>query len=205
MLGPSLPVLRQRHLEEGCRQKKKASRAPSTVSRSTHAWKEHPWLLDVLGVEKRERKKLIWHEDDGSPLLKQEWSWKTSISRRRLRRRSLTQKRRPTSVRLWTSCIAREKDAALKPGGGSPDHITVILGNRRTMTHKGMAYDAFQGRGAHVRSNRFCARYGFQKSMRFSVTLFGDTVACSLATAWCSTLHFFFDEFQDSENDRHVF
>ena len=42
----------------GCRHKKKrASRAPSTVSRSTDASKEHPWLLDGLGIEKREKKK----------------------------------------------------------------------------------------------------------------------------------------------------
>ena len=59
------------------------------------------------------------------------------------------------------------------------------------MTHKGKAYDAFHGRGAHVRANRFCERCGHQKSTRFSVTLFGDNVACLLAKA-------FFDEFQDS-------
>ena len=68
-----------------------------------------------------------------------------------------------------------------------------------------MAYDAFLGRGAHVRANRFRERHGFQKSTRFSVTLFDDNVACWLAKAWCSRPQFFFDEFQDSGNDSHMF
>ena len=56
-----------------------------------------------------------------------------------------------------------------------------------------------------MRANRFCERYGLQKSMRFSVTLFGDNVACSLEKVWCSRLQFFFDEFQYSGYDGHIF
>ena len=56
-----------------------------------------------------------------------------------------------------------------------------------------------------MQANRFCERYGFQKSMRFSVTVFGDKVACSLAQAWCSRLQFCFDEFRDSGNYRQMF
>ena len=99
---------------------------------------------------------------------------------------------------------ARE-DAALRPGGDSTDFITVIFGCGWTVTHKGMAYDASHGRGAHVRANRSCELCGFQKSMRFSVALFGGNVACSLVKAWYSRLQFLFDEFQDSGNDRHLF
>ena len=57
-----------------------------------------------LGVEQRQthlaRKQWVF-------LVKPGRSWKTTISSRR--RRSLTQKRRPSSVRLWTSCIVRER------------------------------------------------------------------------------------------------
>ena len=190
---------------EGKAEASSAPRAPSTVSRSTDALKEQPWVLGVFWVvEQREKKSQLARKQRVSSSKARKVVKDNDGQSSSSEEEEFDAEENADIGQALDELHRATEDAALRPGGDSTDFITVILGGGWTMTHKGKAYDVFR-LGARVRANRFCERCGLQKSMRFSVTLFGDNVACSLAKAWCSRLQFFFDEFQDSGNDGHIF
>lgn len=75
----------------------------------------------------------------------------------------------------------------------SPQFSVVLLGGSWTAKHLHVAFDALKGRAANSEVETWCVRFGFQKSMRFSLLAYGEATAQVLANSWCLAMQHWWD------------
>jgi hypothetical protein len=75
----------------------------------------------------------------------------------------------------------------------TPDFSVVLLGGSWTLRHLDVPFDAFKGRATSGDVEAWCVRWGFQKSMRFSVSLFSEATAQEMAKSWCGAMQHWHD------------
>jgi hypothetical protein len=93
--------------------------------------------------------------------------------------------------------LARERVAA-DPGQQLDFKIT-LLGGKWTKENRDVAFDATRGAPrANSSAEDFAVAYGFKKSARFEIGLYGLNLALVLARTWCSKVQYYFDVFESS-------
>jgi hypothetical protein len=141
----------------------------------------HPWLLDFFEHDKKRSAKQVGGLDGRSTPA----SWVADAPAV-----GVDEVDADTVFELLTK--KREEFAAFFPPVGA-DFTACILGGAWTQRHLDKPYDAFQGRASGAVVERWCRRYGLNKSARFALTLGGEGVACTLANAWCAIMQHWYD------------
>ena len=83
-------------------------------------------------------------------------------------------------------------------GSEGADFSIRMLKGLWTFQHKGVCFDAAQGRALGGEALKWCERYQCQTSMRFSTIDCGEHDAIVLAQSWCHKMQYLFDLWMSS-------
>ena len=73
-----------------------------------------------------------------------------------------------------------------------------VLGGRWTAAHRGVAFDAFQGKTMSSDARTFVGMFMMQQTCRWSLSLYGEYACSVLATCWVSKMTYLFELWVDA-------
>ena len=77
------------------------------------------------------------------------------------------------------------------------DFSVVLLGGKWTQQHRQVPFDFVMGKASGSTVESWCVQWGFQKSMRFGLTIFKFETAQLLARSWCAAMQYWYDLSQE--------
>jgi hypothetical protein len=125
--------------------------------------REHPWLLDYLDRTALQKEKKHLRDDSEDDL---------DIE--------------PMDIfEVWGALDSKRKelDAAAHK---EDDFIWKVRGGAWTKEHKGCEYDAFMAVASTPLGEEFCKLFQLRLSASFSLALYGEALAMTLCSYWCS-------------------
>lgn len=142
----------------------------------------HPWLADFMELShKQSSKRKGGDSGRGLPLSSSEASSQVADE---------------VDVELDSvfGLLSKKRAELFEQGPVVASHFKVsLLGGAWTQKHLDVPFDAIQGRASGFSIEQFCVAWGFQKSMRFSLSAYGEAAAHQLAQTWCAIMQHWYD------------
>ena len=136
--------------------------------------RRHPWLVNYMSADAPPAAEKA--EGDGAVYEYGEEEWEAV-------QRELEERRAE-----WAEAHAAEGE-----------HFAVILrGGKWTARHRGRAFDVIAGEARTALAATWCGLYQLQKSVRFSIALYGEEAATHLATEWVRRMGLYFARWWES-------